>query len=286
MGRLLTGANALNQRDIWIAPTSGGAPIDIHQPPGRRLSSGVQLPDGRSLAFASDRTGGLHIWVGAVSGGQAAGEPRQVTFGSSIDQDQAPAWRARRDAHRLRHAEQQPRLGGAQRDRQRPVARLSQFPGPPARVVYAGMGRPACSLSAASSISRLSAFAWSMRRPSGRCPSIPPIVLGENSDYRSISTSPQTDAGWCSAPKSIVSVTCGCSRLNAPSEPAGRGTRRRTRINQGASGRHVMAKKTTARTEQEDWADSAWIRTQPDSRVRDRRGLEGCRLPGRHYPVC
>lgn len=59
---------------LWLAPASGGA--------ARRLTSGGKSdsepafsPDGRSIAFLSDRDGGSQVWMIELAGG----EPRKVT---------------------------------------------------------------------------------------------------------------------------------------------------------------------------------------------------------------
>lgn len=59
---------------IWIVPTAGGAPVQFTRGKGRdghpRFS-----PDGKSIAFLSDRSGGSEIWTIPVDGGEA----RQLT---------------------------------------------------------------------------------------------------------------------------------------------------------------------------------------------------------------
>jgi len=59
---------------IWLIPSSGGA--------GQRLTSGAKKdsepkfsPDGKQVAFLSDRDGGSQIWVVGLAGG----EPRKLT---------------------------------------------------------------------------------------------------------------------------------------------------------------------------------------------------------------
>jgi Tol biopolymer transport system component/serine/threonine protein kinase len=78
-------------RDIWTISTKGGAPVRFTDHPKKDYHP-AWSPDGTKLAFCSDRTGGLHIWVAGVSEGKPVGEPRQITKGSATDQDQAPAW--------------------------------------------------------------------------------------------------------------------------------------------------------------------------------------------------
>jgi Tol biopolymer transport system component len=78
-------------RDIWTISTKGGVPVRFTDHP-RKDYHPAWSPDGTNLAFCSDRTGGLHIFVAGVSEGKPVGEPRQITRGKSTDQDQAPAW--------------------------------------------------------------------------------------------------------------------------------------------------------------------------------------------------
>jgi eukaryotic-like serine/threonine-protein kinase len=80
-----------DSRDIWIVSSAGGVPARYAGHPAKDYHP-AWSPDGTKLAFASDRTGGLHIWVAGVSEGRLVGEPKQITFGSSADQDQAPCW--------------------------------------------------------------------------------------------------------------------------------------------------------------------------------------------------
>jgi TolB protein len=48
-------------------------------------------PDGRSLAFVSDRGGnGRHVWVAPIDDGRPSGRPEQATWGESSDG--CPAW--------------------------------------------------------------------------------------------------------------------------------------------------------------------------------------------------
>jgi Tol biopolymer transport system component len=85
------GVDAQGNRDIWIAPAGGGRAAKFTDHPAEDTHP-AWSPDGKQLAFSSNRTGGTHIWVGDVSNGKPAGDPRQVTRGASTDQDQAPVW--------------------------------------------------------------------------------------------------------------------------------------------------------------------------------------------------
>ena len=84
-------ADERNTRDIWIVPTSGGTPTGFTTHPADDLHP-AWSPDGTRIAFASQRTGGLHIWVGGVSEGRPTGEPVEVTFGPATSRDVAPVW--------------------------------------------------------------------------------------------------------------------------------------------------------------------------------------------------
>jgi Tol biopolymer transport system component len=68
-----------DNRDIWIISTAGGTPTRFAGDPAKDYHP-AWSPDGTKLAFASDRTGGLHIWVAEASNGKLAGGPRQITW--------------------------------------------------------------------------------------------------------------------------------------------------------------------------------------------------------------
>lgn len=70
---------ALRHRgDLWVVSTDGGAAVPLVRGPHYE-SNPVWSPDGRSVAFASDRAGNLDIYVVAAGGG----EPERLTFHSS-----------------------------------------------------------------------------------------------------------------------------------------------------------------------------------------------------------
>jgi len=72
--------------DIWrlpISPETGkptGAPMEVITTT-REDSRGVWSPDGKTIAFNSDRTGEMNIWLHSIEGGQT----RQLTKGSGGD---------------------------------------------------------------------------------------------------------------------------------------------------------------------------------------------------------
>jgi Tol biopolymer transport system component len=90
-GRWIAGHLAIQgNRDIWIAPTSGGLPQRFV---GGERSTEVQpvwSPDGSTIAYASDRGGTSQIWLAPVAAGRLAGEPRPLTRGEAAKF--LPAW--------------------------------------------------------------------------------------------------------------------------------------------------------------------------------------------------
>jgi len=70
------------QRDIWIAPTTGGVPQRFTEHPAADINPSFS-PDGSTLAFISDRNGVENIWLAPVSGGRRVGEPREGTNGDA-----------------------------------------------------------------------------------------------------------------------------------------------------------------------------------------------------------
>ncbi len=63
--------------DIWKASLAGGAAERLTVNPARDFRP-IVSPDGKRIAFASDREGGLQTWVMDASGGP----PRRITFNS------------------------------------------------------------------------------------------------------------------------------------------------------------------------------------------------------------
>lgn len=62
--------------DVWVAPAEGGTALRITSHPSENYSPAFS-PDGASLGFFSDRTGGGNIYVASLNGGHA---PRRVTY--------------------------------------------------------------------------------------------------------------------------------------------------------------------------------------------------------------
>lgn len=83
--------------DLYRVATGGGAPARWTRNPARDRSPAVS-PDGKQIAFVSDRSGGDEIWV--MPADRPFGEARRVTFNDGDDTD--PAWSP--DGRRIAHA--------------------------------------------------------------------------------------------------------------------------------------------------------------------------------------
>jgi len=77
------------QRDIWVAPANGGIASNITNNPAEDTEP-VWSPDGSQLAFASERDGGIHVWLQPMRDGQPIGIPVRLTAG--VPEEQVPAW--------------------------------------------------------------------------------------------------------------------------------------------------------------------------------------------------
>src|SRR5690349_11961084 len=66
--------------DIWVVETIGGTARAVTSHPAHDISP-VFSPDGRSIAFSSNRHGGYDIYVVPVQGGK----PHRLTFDSATD---------------------------------------------------------------------------------------------------------------------------------------------------------------------------------------------------------
>jgi Tol biopolymer transport system component len=68
------------QRDIWTIPAAGGSPIAVTNDAATDWNP-VWAPDGRSLYFASDRSGKMEIWRTVIDEktGRVQGQPEQIT---------------------------------------------------------------------------------------------------------------------------------------------------------------------------------------------------------------
>jgi len=90
-GRLVFSASADPDRntDLWLAPTSGGAPTQLTHSPDTLEESAVWSPDGSTILFvriAGDFSSG-QLWTLDVASGQEA----QLTFDPTF-KDQTPDW--------------------------------------------------------------------------------------------------------------------------------------------------------------------------------------------------
>ena len=77
------------QRDIWVVPTVGAAPVRFTDHPALDVHPDWS-PDGRFLAWVSDRGRGQQPWIAPVTNGRPAGPPRLLT--SEPLNWEAPAW--------------------------------------------------------------------------------------------------------------------------------------------------------------------------------------------------
>jgi len=89
-GRWIAYGRVLGERrDIYIMPASGGRPTPFSDGTSFHMHP-TWSPGGSRLAFASDRSGGEHIWVRGVRDGAPVGEARPLTSGEGTDS--LPAW--------------------------------------------------------------------------------------------------------------------------------------------------------------------------------------------------
>lgn len=82
--------------DLYRVAAAGGAPSRLTRNPARDRSPAVS-PDGKRIAFVSDRSGGDEIWVMPTD--PPFGEARRVTFNDGDDAD--PVWSP--DGRRIAH---------------------------------------------------------------------------------------------------------------------------------------------------------------------------------------
>ena len=82
--------------DIFSVPMAGGAPTRLTKNAARDVSPSVS-PDGKQIAFVSDRSGGEEIWV--MPADQPFAEAHRITFTDGDDTD--PAWSP--DGRRIAH---------------------------------------------------------------------------------------------------------------------------------------------------------------------------------------
>ncbi len=73
-----------DQRDIWILPIEGGAPLQFTTNDAADVCPFFSA-DGTHLAFASDRSGRFQIWWAPVADGRRMGEAERLTFDDTTD---------------------------------------------------------------------------------------------------------------------------------------------------------------------------------------------------------
>jgi Tol biopolymer transport system component len=84
------------RREIWAVPLSGGAAVALVTGPAQNIHP-AYAPDGKRLAFVSDRSGVEHVWIQSLLEGLPSGEPWRLTDGEMADL--FPAWSP--DSHRI-----------------------------------------------------------------------------------------------------------------------------------------------------------------------------------------
>ncbi len=73
-----------DQRNIWILPVEGGAPLQFTTNDAADVCPFFSA-DGTHLAFASDRSGRFQIWWAPVADGRRMGEAERLTFEDTTD---------------------------------------------------------------------------------------------------------------------------------------------------------------------------------------------------------
>lgn len=76
-----------NRRDVWIAPASGGNPVQVTRDGAVDPSWSA---DGSQLAYVSERSGSQQIWVQPIQHGRPVGKPARLT--SEERPYHLPAW--------------------------------------------------------------------------------------------------------------------------------------------------------------------------------------------------
>src|SRR3954454_24130605 len=71
--------------DIWVVETIGGTARPVKTHPAHGLHPAIS-PDGRSIAFSSNRHGSYDVYIVSVHGGR----PRRITYDS--DNDRVCGW--------------------------------------------------------------------------------------------------------------------------------------------------------------------------------------------------
>jgi Tol biopolymer transport system component len=88
-GRMIAFFRPGTHREVWALPVTGGASFPLVQGDSDNLHP-AYAPDMSRLAFVSDRSGHLNIWVVALKGGRPDGVPWPLTTGGGTDA--FPAW--------------------------------------------------------------------------------------------------------------------------------------------------------------------------------------------------
>jgi gamma-glutamyltranspeptidase/glutathione hydrolase len=95
-GRVHFAIGSDDDADLYRVELTGGAPVRLTKDPARDYAPAIS-PDGKSIAFVSDRSGGDDIWV--MPAETPLGEARRITFNDG--DDASPAWSP--DGRRIAH---------------------------------------------------------------------------------------------------------------------------------------------------------------------------------------
>jgi TolB protein len=67
-GRLVFMSRETGSWEVFVIPNGGGEPLNLSQGPNSQDGLGTFSPDGKKLAFVSNRGGGWAIWVVNLDG--------------------------------------------------------------------------------------------------------------------------------------------------------------------------------------------------------------------------
>ena len=75
--------DVIGHKALWVSPLDGGKPERVFEfdDPDVRIDYPVWSPDSKTIAFNSDRTGEMNIWLHSIESAQT----RQLTKGSGGD---------------------------------------------------------------------------------------------------------------------------------------------------------------------------------------------------------